>query len=372
MGLKQTLKQLKDEILKTISFKKKLENQPVETLDTKVNNFIAWYYENMARGYYAESGEYQKPRELRNLIEKIAVWYELRYPKYLVNQLMPGSGLEKKDVSSCMFQQNPYINEQLEEDSEVRILDWESFYNFDAFLASLPNEEKRFFEDIHYRSVVHLGISATSACLHLNKDGYVERAEGVSACLNYKISDEQMRGLHVKRIVGMLKFVGFPLSSDNELEETIRYKENWDYLRNGLLDCAMYRIIERGGNRIGPRRGLLFAREFKRDISILMKYGVDTSDPGLRVFMNEYLKSEGVKTLVCYKDYFSRTNEHPNLETTTVAKMLDFTNYTEEEHSLHQRLVNTLSSQVDSTTLKKEHVKQLRIERKLEKSRRNS
>ena len=41
-----------------------------------------------------------------------------------------------------MFQRNPYINEQLEEDSDTRILDWEKFYNFDAFLDSLPYEER--------------------------------------------------------------------------------------------------------------------------------------------------------------------------------------------------------------------------------------
>lgn len=30
----------------------------------------------------------------------------------------------------------------------------------------------------------------------------------------------------------------------------------------------MYRIIERGGNRIGPKRAFLFAKEFGRDIRI--------------------------------------------------------------------------------------------------------
>ena len=55
----------------------------------------------------------------------------------------------------------------------------------------------------------------------------------------------------------------------------------------------MYRIIERGGNRFGPRRAFLFAKEFGRNIDVPMMYGVDTSDPGLRYFMNEYLKAGG-------------------------------------------------------------------------------
>ncbi len=231
---------------------------------------------------------------------------------------------------------------------------------------------KKDIEEIHYRELVYINKNVTSAYLHLDKDGYVQTARGVSACLNYQISYEQMRGLHVKRVLGMLKFVGFPLPSDNELEEVICYAENWQTLRNGILDCVMYRIIERGGNRIGPRRGLLYAKEFRRDIHIPMKYGVDTSDPRLRNFIKEYLESGGSKDLICYKDYFSRTDERPVLATTTISSILDSTKHTEEEKVFHQRLVNALSSGIDPVAFKKEQAKQLRIERKLEKSRRNS
>lgn len=372
MVLKEYLEKLRSGLLEVIYSNKNKENNPVETLDTKVDNFIEWYSKNLVKGYYTESGEYLKPRELRNLIEKMAVWYELRYPKYLVGDIIPCTSLEEKNVSASMFQRNPYINEQLEEDSDTRILDWERFYNFEAFLDSLPYEEKHFFEEIHYRETVYINKNVTSAHLHLDKDGYVKTAIGVSACLNYQISDKQMRGLHVKRILGMLKFVGFPLPADNELEEVIRYAENWQTLRNGILDCVMYRIIERGGSRIGPRRGLLYAKEFRRDIHIPMKYGVDTSDPRLRNFVNEYLKSGGSEDLVCYQDYFSRTDERSALATTTISSILDSTKYTEEENALHQRLVNSLSNGVELATLKKEKAKQLRIERKLEKSRNNT
>lgn len=366
MGLKDNLKKLKMDLLGLQS------NNGVETLDTKVDNFMNWYSSNVVKGYYTESGEYRKPKELRNLIEKMAVWYELRYPKYLVHQLIPSPSMEEKDVSACMFDKNPYINEQLEEDSEVRILDWEKFYNFDAFLESLPSDEKRFFSDANYRGLVYLDLSTTSAHLHLDSEGYVEMAEGVSACLHYKISDEQMRGLHVKRILGMLRYEGFSLPNNNELEEVIHQVENWDTVRNGILDCVMYRIIERGGTRIGPRRGLLYAKEFKRDISVPLQYGIDTSDPGLRILVNEYLEAGGDQDLICYKDYFSRTDEQPILSTTTISEILASTKYTEKEKDLHQRLVNSLANGVDLAVLKKEKAKQLRIERKLEKSRKNT
>ena len=124
----------------------------------------------------------------------------------------------------------------------------------------------------------------------------------------------------------------------------------------------MYRIIERGGNRIGPRRGFIFAKEFNRNIDIPMMYAVDTSDPGLRTFMNEYLKSGGRTDLICYENYFRRKSNHPILRKTTVRKLVRdlwnnaATKYTKEEDELHQRLVDTLNSQIDEKTLKKRNL----------------
>lgn len=384
MGLKEKLQRLRSRLLESISSKNEeasassksqLAEQNlglvyVETLDTKVDNFIAWYSENLVKDYYPSIGEYSMPRELRNLIEKIAVWYELRYPNYLVSRLIPAKSYEEKDVSTSMFDDNSYINEQLEKDSEVRILDWESFYNFDAFLNSLPCEEKRFFEPAQYDEVVYLS-QRTGAHLHLDKKGYVEMAEGISMYLNFQVADFLLRGVHVKRIAEMLKQSGYQFSADNELEKTIRYVDNWELLRSGILDCAMYRIIERGGRKIGPRRGLLFAKEFKRDISVPMMYGIDTLDSNLRVFTTEYLKAGGSKNLTCYENYFSRESEEPYLFTTNVSEILSSTRYTEEEDTLHQRLVSALAFGIDPISLKKEQAKQLRIERKLAKSRRN-
>ena len=49
----------------------------------------------MIEGQYTDIDEYRVPIELRDFIEKMAVWYELRYPDYEINRLMPGSGQEK-------------------------------------------------------------------------------------------------------------------------------------------------------------------------------------------------------------------------------------------------------------------------------------
>lgn len=55
-------------------------------LDDKVDAFLDWYFKNMVQGHYSKSGEYHKRKEMKDLIEKMAVWYELRYPDYEVNR----------------------------------------------------------------------------------------------------------------------------------------------------------------------------------------------------------------------------------------------------------------------------------------------
>ena len=191
------------------------------------------------------------------------------------------------------------------------------------------------------------------------------------------IKDEELTGLNVRDVVKLFQEKGIELPENNELEKTINEANKWIQQKEGILDCAMYRIIERGGNRIGPRRAFLFAKEFGRNIDIPMMYAVDRSDPGLRLFMNEYIKSGGSKDLECYVGYFSRASKKEKLDTVTIQDLIltlwndAATFYTPEEDELHQRLVNAIASQVDQEVVKQEEVKRLRLERKLEKSRIN-
>ena len=137
----------------------------------------------------------------------------------------------------------------------------------------------------------------------------------------------------------------------------------------------MYRIIERGGNKIGPRRAFMFAKEFDRDISIPMKYGVDIYDPGLRNFINEYLKAGGSKDLVCIKNYFIDNNkDESEYETITISELLkeiwdsNDEKYTSEEKEVFKRLVDDISLIYGGESLQKERAKQLRIERRINKN----
>ena len=181
------------------------------------------------------------------------------------------------------------------------------------------------------------------------------------------IKNEDLEGMHVKEVVKFFEDKGVDLSEYDNLKLAIKRFENWKYQKDEMLNCVMYRIIDRGGNRIGPRRAFLFAKEFNRNIDIPMKYGYDFSDPGLRMFINEYIKAGGSMDLECYDGYYGINKE---LGTMSIREILSRESiYTSEEKELHQKLVDALANQVDYNIVEKERVKQLRIEKKLEKSR---
>ena len=281
------------------------------SLSTKVDDYIKWYYGNI---------EYNDSTQLRNLIEKIAVWYELRYPSYEIGKRMPCSGDEMKSINNIMFNDNHYINEVLEEKKDVKTLDWDKFYNSEVFFKSLPFEDSYRFERAKYKEEICIDPDK-SIYLYLNSDGYVQKSEGIDRLSNNKISNDQLKGMYVTDVVALLKENEITLPEYNLLELSVLKVENFKKEINGLLDAVMYRIIERGGNRIGPRRAFLFAKEFGRNIDIPMMYAIDCSDPGLRLFINEYLKSGGSKDLECYVNYFNRILRNEKINTITIQKV---------------------------------------------------
>lgn len=370
--------QRKRELEDEVEILKKHQKKPTTDLDDKVDAFIEWYYNNMVKGHYTDIGEYHQPREMRNFIEKMAVWYELRYPDYEINRLMHCSGQESTEINSVMFKDNHYICDLLGNDSDIKDLDWDEFYNAHAFISSLSAEERGFFTKPKYYNLRN-----GDARLKLTPTGIIQDAEmlkslGLWLNDNERATiDKEFKGKHIEELVKFLKERASGSSVYKSLEEIITNYNNQLYQKEEILNCVMYRIIERGGNRIGPRRAFLFAREFGKNIDIPMMYAVDRSDPGLRLFINEYLKAGGSKDLKCYVGYFSRASEKQKMDTITIQDLILTQNnnaaafYTPEEDELHQRLVNALASQVDYDMVRQEEVKKLRLERKLEKSRQN-
>lgn len=311
MNIKDNLLKLKSEI------KIKLLNESAD-LDSKVDSFIKWYYENMVKGCYTYIGEYDIPKKMRNLIEKIAVCYELKYPDYTVN-------------CTRLDEHNELINEGFK---------------------LLSAKEKYYFFDPKYKNVVYLNpLSSFNACLHLSSNGIVEVAENITVYTNSIIKDEELQGLNIREVVDLFKAKNIKLPENNGLEKELTNVDNLIYQKEEMLNCIMYRIIERGGNRFGPRRAFLFAKEYGRNIDIPMMYALDYSDPNLESFINEYIKAGGSKDLECYVNYFNRSNKKEKIDTITIQDFVlnqdkDFPLYSPEKE-IHQELINAITSQID-------------------------
>lgn len=342
------------------------KSKKIILLDDKVNEFINWYSENMVNGNH----KYCQAIKMRNFIEKMAVWYELRYPDYEVNRLISGIGQEQIKINDVMFKNNQYLNDLLDEDSDIKDLDWDKFYNAHSFIQSLPWEEKVFLKKEKYTNLRY----NDDISISLTPNGIIKNIYGFNLLLWFNPDENQNEmfiGKHILDALPIMKERYGNIAAIQELENTITRIENKKIQKEEMLNCVMYRIIERGGNRIGPRRAFLFAKEFGRNIDIPMIYGIDCSDPGLELFVNEYIKAGGSTDLVCYDGYFSIANKYKNYATITVQELIksQTTFYTPEEDELHQR--NALANHINQDELKNQEVQQLRLQRKIEKSKRN-
>lgn len=71
---------------------------------------------------------------------------------------------------------------------------------------------------------------------------------------------------------------------------------------------------------------------------------------------------------MCYIGYFSRVRKNKKTDTVSVRKMIKAVNndcttkYTQEEPALHQRMANALVNQAKQGEVRKEDVKQLRLQ----------
>ena len=72
---------------------------------------------------------------------------------------------------------------------------------------------------------------------------------------------------------------------------------------------VLYRIIERDGNRTGPRRGVLFSQDFGLDLNIPVSYSIDWCDPHLYDFLKPLIPQLNLDT-ICPTNYFERNSNN--------------------------------------------------------------
>lgn len=390
MSIKEELEKLKKQLLRQVNINTNINNEKnnedfeqVISLDSKVDDFIKWHYENIAynpsKKPYKKECESYESKDLRNLIEKMAVWYELRYDDDTVEEIIDG---KKAYNHFHMFKDNPYIDEvfSFAKEEALKNLNWTEFYNIKVFIKSLSSDERYIFSKPRYPDTVYFD-SMKSAHLHLTKNGYVDMTEGIySLPRKDKNKDIDMtkneghilEGMHIKDVLRYINDNKIYLPKGNDIEKVIKEYNDKVYRKEEFLNCVMYRIIERGNTRTGPRRGFIFAKEFDRNIDIPMKYGIDNSDPYLRNFTNEYIKAGGSMDLICYNDsYFGRNENNKIAKTIPLREIYKYKHFTDEERAMHQKLIDILNSQVDYDVVKETETKRKRLERKLQKVNKN-
>ncbi len=330
-------------------------------LNDKVDAFIKWYYDNDKFSYFG------KANRMRDFIEKMAVWYELRYPDYEIERKMfDVEIISGKEISKIMFQDNEYINTLLDNSSKISEFDWSKFYSAKAFISSLPNSERIYFKP-RFQKSFYLG---ENFYVRLSRKGTVLEIIDILGDLDLLIASDNIIGKNIKDVVKIFEDNGIEIKENSDVKRIIKLYDNWVYQKDEMLNCVMYRIIERGGNRIGPRRGFLFAKEFNRNIDIPMIYGIDTSDPMLGDFIMEYLKAGGNEDLICLYGYGFRDKQNEPLRTISLKEVMKLKGVSlelEKEKTAKKEVFQRLVDDLSSDDFRKTKVKQLRINRNKKK-----
>ena len=245
----------------------------VDSLDEKINYFISWCSKN---------GTDYDVRDIKSIIDKVTVWYELRYPD---------SYLDQEDIDSVMFNSSNSSNNQ----------EWGEFYTFDKFYYSLSKKEKELLNQPCFVDMIYLNNGRSH--IHLNEDGSISDASDIILFDRFRSSGNYL--CTASELLDGKSLDEWPnIMKENKINANYikinniinNYKKRVS-IKEGLFDTIMYNIVERDGKFYGPRRGVLFAREFDRDIKVPVSYG----DSSLAL---EYLANGGDDSLLCFSDYF--------------------------------------------------------------------
>ncbi len=322
----------------------------------KIDNFLSWYA-TVLPSWNEKIKVEEEVKSMMNFIEKVAVWYELRYPNFTI--FGNTEGLVNDWANLAMFEENPYINDLLGEDSVVNDLDWSEFYNTKSFINNLCFKERKYFARPNYGKYILIN----GYHLELSKTGRVLSFDGLD---HYKLKKNEVNGKDVKEVVALLKEKEIISPTGNEIDKEIQIYEGKKERKSKMLDAIMYRIIERGDTySIGARRGLLFAKEFKLDLLIPITYEIALgNDRYIDVFLRAANRnSELEESIRCLLALFK-----PEYNEKDVDEMLKTKEEKRQEKQLQQRLVNILATKADNDK-DKEDIKVLRIQRKLNKCR---
>lgn len=296
------------------------------------NKYEESAYKTLKNSYNADS---VTKEDIKNFVEKVAVFYELQLPDevfrvttetdlcnwiFASNEAVTTAKIAFAESNGCKWRNLP-------EDS-TDYLSWMEFFNKQVLLSLITSWEENYLKYKGYTGTID---SEKFFSMHLHVDNdFVTSADGVytseevyqafgweSAIRvvggNYNI-ERVLENHHLTDVyqtltsINDLQFNPILASLVKNMKKRIEINEQHHLLIEYIKKAITCRIIERGGNRLGPRRALVFAHTWDSDLSIPMTFGVDTSDPYLADFIELYVALHGSLDIPVYVNCFSTSS----------------------------------------------------------------
>lgn len=335
-----------------------------KTIDQQLEDYFKWYQDNILDYQCRDEEKNEELKKIKKLISKFVAWYEIRYPDYELSCMVPFP------YSDDSFPMNEILKEEKQVSDEF---DWATFYDKKVFLKSLSIEEKMLISNKYiFNGVRWLHFKSQNDLLH-GIQVKLSKKMNVSYLFNITLNSiehlSNIKGKNIDEAIQILKEHGYELEKNDRsfLEYYNSKKEN----SCKILEAVMYSLMKSGGRYAGPRRALLFAKDFKLNLDIPMSYGIIMDDEDTLYLIDEYLKNGGSEDLTCYVESFRKDKKIMSLKDIIEKFLNDEPSFeikqelSERKYDLEEQLVTILNSQINSEELENERIKKYRIERKL-------
>lgn len=335
-----------------------------KTIDQQLEDYFKWYQDNILDYQCRDEEKNEELKKLKKLISKFVAWYEIRYPDYELSCMIPFP------YSDDSFPMNEILKEEKQVSDEF---DWATFYDKKVFLKSLSIEEKMLISNKYiFNGVRWLHFKSQNDLLH-GIQVKLSKKMNVSYLFNITLNSiehlSNIKGKNIDEAIQILKEHGYELEKNDRsfLEYYNSKKEN----SCKILEAVMYSLMKSGGRYAGPRRALLFAKEFKLNLDIPMSYGVIMDDEDTLYLIDEYLKNGGSEDLTCYVESFRKDKKIMSLKDIIEKFLNDEPSFeikqelSERKYDLLERLVTSLNTYVASTDMQRQKIKEIRIQRKM-------
>ena len=234
-------------------------------LDGKVECYLNWYKKNVDKNVEG----------IKNIIDKVSSWYEMRYSN---DSIDPKYNREE----------NCYQN------------DWAEVMDFTNFFSLLTLGEQILLLKPRFPSIVDITSNGFQH-FHVDGDGTITDASEVFIDSRATTGENMFEGHNLREVESIVLNNNLKNFKLDGIKSVIASFNKKDIIYNGLFDAINARIISRGGDYYGPKRGMLFAKEFNRPIELSIQYGVEHQD-----LVEDYLTNGGREDVICHLGYFSK------------------------------------------------------------------